>query len=283
MSQAESGIEARSGSRTRNDVSPVVVSSWADLPWLRHGFSTRAGGVSTVYGTSALNLGFTKEDDAGVVRENRRLLVEAVAAGAALVVPKQVHSVTIRTIRSTEDEPGEADALLTDVPGVLIGVGTADCVPVLLVDTKRRAVAAIHAGWRGTVAGITELAVAKMEAAFGSEPRDLRAAIGPSIGACCYAVGEEVRGEFAARFGYAGGLFRESLVAGTPYLDLWEANRRQLLDAGVGKDRIVVTGLCTACARDAEGRRRFFSHRDEQGRTGRQLNVIGVAGSETAG
>jgi copper oxidase (laccase) domain-containing protein len=110
---------------------------------------------------------------------------------------------------------------------------------------------------------------------YGSRGEDLVAAVGPSIGPCCYAVGNEVRGEFGAAFGYAGELFRE--VAAEMRLDLWEANRRQLMEAGVGAERIVVLGECTACALDGAGRRRYFSHRAEKGFTGRMLSVVGVA------
>jgi hypothetical protein len=169
----------------------------------------------------------------------------------------------------------EGDGLITDVPGVLLGVGTADCVPVLVVDVEKRVVAAFHAGWRGTVARIVERGVAMMGAEYGSGVEDLVAAVGPSIGACCYAVGEEVRAEFAGQFGYAEELFKP--VDGSVRLDLWEANRRQLAEAGVGEERIAVVGECTACARDESGALRYFSHRGEKGIAGRMLNVVGIA------
>jgi hypothetical protein len=167
----------------------------------------------------------------------------------------------------------EGDGLMTDVPGVLLGVGTADCVPVLVVDVEKRVVAAFHAGWRGTVARIVERGVALMGAEYGSRVEDMVAAVGPSIGACCYTVGEEVRAEFAGQFGYAEELFSG---AGAIRLNLWEANRRQLVDAGVGEERIAMVGECTACARDDRGALRYFSHRGEKGVAGRMLNVVGV-------
>ena len=167
----------------------------------------------------------------------------------------------------------EGDGLMTDVPGVLLGVGTADCVPVLVVDVEKRVVAAFHAGWRGTVARIVERGVAMMGAEYGSRVEDMVAAVGPSIGACCYTVGEEVRAEFAGQFGYAEELFSGAMVR--IRLDLWEANRRQLVDAGVGEERIAVVGECTACARDERGALRYFSHRGEKGVAGRMLNVVG--------
>jgi polyphenol oxidase len=267
----------------------VRVAGWEQHEWLRHGFSTRTGGVSAVYGGGALNLGWTKEDEASAVVENRRRFVGAVAEGFALVGVRQIHSGIVRVVReedgATEGRLAtgdgrpllEGDGLMTDVPGVLLGVGTADCVPVLVADVRRRAVAAFHAGWRGTVARIVERGVGMMAAEYGSRPEELVAAVGPSIGACCYAVGEEVRSEFAGEFGYAGELFRQ-VDGGQMHLDLWEANRRQLLDAGVGVAGIAVVGECTACARDAGGGLRYFSHRGERGVAGRMLSVVGVAG-----
>ena len=282
---------------TGADVGVVRVAEWERYGWLRHGFSTRAGGVSTVYsaGSGELNLGWTKEDDPASVKENRSRFLWLVSgekcgkSGMRMVNVRQVHGDLVRVIRTEdgvfegrlESAEGKAvlegDGLVTDVPGVLLGVGTADCVPVLVVDVEKRAVGAFHAGWRGTVAGIVGEGIEAMRREYGSRPEDLRAAVGPSIGACCYAVGEEVRTQFRERFGYADELFREG--AGL-YVDLWEANRRQLLDAGVSAARIEVVGECTACTREADGRRRYFSHRAEAGRAGRMLNVIGVADRE---
>jgi hypothetical protein len=191
------------------------------------------------------------------------------------------------------------DALMTRQRGLLLGIQTADCVPVLIADTKTRAVAAFHAGWRGTLARIVERGVGTMRLEFGSQPKNLIAAIGPAIGACCYSVGEEVRHEFESQFAYAPELFSEVydsdpvrdkypmlfLTARAPghsnigpqiHLDLHEANRRQLLDAGVSAKAITVVGECTACARLRDGRRKYFSHRAEHGFTGRMLSAIGV-------
>jgi polyphenol oxidase len=273
-----------------DEVEIVRATGWERLEWLRHGFSTRSGGVSTVYGGSSLNLGWTKEDDPAAVAENRRRFLRGVWGtqdGFSLVGVRQIHSGVARVVREgdgalegrLETAEGKAvlegDGLMTDVPGVLLGVGTADCVPVLVVDVEKRVVAAFHAGWRGTVARIVEQGVARMGAEYGSRGEDLVAAVGPSIGACCYAVGEEVRAEFGTQFGYADSLFRYG-GAGEMRLDLWEANRRQLLDAGLGEARISVVGECTGCARDAGGARRYFSHRGEKGVAGRMLNVVGV-------
>ena len=183
---------------------------------------------------------------------------------------------------------------MTAEPGLLLGIQTADCIPVLVADRKRHAVAAFHAGWRGTVKRIVESGVGRMRLEFGSKPEDLVAAIGPGVGACCYAVGEEVLSSFESQFSYARELFREvydadpvrtkypmlfltqrapghSPIGPSLHLDLVEANRRQLIDAGLKASAIRVVGGCTNCQPEL-----FFSHRASQGHAGRMLSVIGV-------
>jgi YfiH family protein len=169
----------------------------------------------------------------------------------------QVHSAVCVDACGRAGKLGRGDALLSNVPGTLVGVRTADCLPILLADERRRAVAAVHAGWRGTVAGIAARAVEAMHERFGTRPEDLHAAIGPGIGACCYEVGPEV----AAHFG----------VEGRAKIDLAGANRQQLAAAGLGEDRIYVCGLCTMCLA-AE----FHSFRRDGERAGRMYSVIGV-------
>ena len=274
-----------------NGLEILKVEGWKQYEWLLHGFSTRDGGISKVYGGSTLNLGWTKEDDPTLVAENRRRFLGAVYGehvGSVLVGVKQVHSSIVRVVKKgdgaleerLQTEEGKAvwegDGLITDVPGVLLGVGTADCVPVLVVDVTKRVVAAFHAGWRGTVARIVERGVAMMQEQYGSQVVDLVAAVGPSIGPCCYTVGEEVWAEFGRQFGYAKELFVRSTDSGQVRLNLWEANRRQLLGAGITEARITVMGECTACARGQNGALRYFSHRAEHGIAGRMLNVVGV-------
>ncbi len=278
--------------RTENCLQILKVEDWKQYEWLLHGFSTREGGISQVYGGSTLNLGWTKEDNPASVAENRKRFVRAVCdenADSVLVGVRQIHSGIVRAVRQedgavegnlqTADGRAvlEGDGLITDVPGVLLGVGTADCVPVLVVDVTRRVVAAFHAGWRGTVARIVEHGVARMQAEYGSQAADLVAAVGPGIGPCCYTVGEEVHAEFRKQFVYSKELFDRASDAGEIRLNLWEANRRQLLDAGITEARISVMGECTACARSQAGAMRYFSHRAEHGIAGRMLNVVGVA------
>jgi len=293
----------------------VRATDWERYSWLQHGFSTRLGGVSEVYGPGELNLGWTASDDPALVSENRRRLVKEIAgakSGARLVTMRQVHSGVVRIIEQSdlalkgrlETSEGKAvlrgDAVMTDVPGVLLGVQVADCVPVLVADVKRQAVAAFHAGWRGTLRRIVERGIGRMRLRYGSRPEDLIAVVGPSIGACCYSVGEEVRHEFESQFAYAPELFSEVydsdpvkekypllfLTARAPghsnigpqtHLDLWEANRRQLLDAGLKAKRVSVIGECTACTRVKGGGLKYYSHRGESGFAGRMMGVVGIS------
>ena len=292
------------GSLAGHAVKPLQIARWkAKYPWLLHGFSARLGGVSTVFrtgrGSADLNLGFGPSDEARNVEKNRERFVRAVAGVAAskrvsLVTLKQIHSSLVREVESVPATTLKGDALLTRQAGLLLGVQTADCVPVLVVDTRLRVVAAFHAGWRGTLARIVENGVGRMRAEFGSRVRDLSAAIGPAIGQCCYAVGEDLRFEFESQFAYADSLFREVydsdpirekypmlfLTARAPghsnigpslHLDLAEANRRQLLDAGLRGNTIHSLHLCTSCHPE-----QFFSHRAQHGFTGRMMSVIGV-------
>jgi len=286
-----------------NGVQWLAVPAWQRANWLWHGFSTRRGGLSRAYcaedATGDLNLGFTASDDRETVAQNRRLLVESVTGDpdTALVTLRQIHS-SVLVLGGGEDPgrqtPLRGDGLMTEEPGLLLGVQTADCIPVLVADRKRRVVAAFHAGWRGTVKRIVEAGVGRMRLQFGSRPEDLTAAIGPGIGVCCYAVGDEVLSSFESQFAYAGDLFREvddadevrrkypmlfltqrapghSPMGPSLHVDLVEANRRQLLDAGLGPRSIHVTGGCTSCHREL-----FFSHRASHGHTGRMMSLIGI-------
>jgi YfiH family protein len=271
-------------------VNIVQIPGWERYPWLRHGFSTRLGGVSTVYGVEggqSLNLGWTRQDDPILVAENRRRFAHAVAGEAATpaITLRQIHSTLTHRVAPgsgpfvTEDGRAlvEGDGLLTALPGVLLGIQTADCVPVMLIDPARRAVAIFHAGWRGTVAGIVEKGVSRMLKEFGSHPGDLLAAVGPSIGPCCYIVGEEVRTAFTEKFPYGAQLFQNAQSFPQGQLNLWEANRRQLLDAGIPAAHITVVAECTGCARNTAGQRKYFSHRIDQGVTGRMMSIAGIA------
>jgi polyphenol oxidase len=269
----------------------VRIPAWAEYRWLQAGFSTRQGGRTAAYGAPGeQNLGFTKEDAPSIVTENRRMFLESVQGegNLPLLTIAQIHSGTICTVEDGAERAAQdlmtpdgkpvlrGDGLMTRNPGLMLGIVTADCVPVLLADTRTHAVAAFHAGWRGTLARIVGHGVDGMRIQFGSAPEDLIAAIGPAIGPCCFEVGSEVQSEFYGVFSYASELFSRGPERSTLSLDLIEANRRQLLWAGVAADRISGVGDCTACTRMENGRRKYFSHRAERGVTGRMLSVIGA-------
>jgi YfiH family protein len=270
----------------------LQLAPFAKLPWLVHGFSTRRGGASSLHGQKVLNLSFMDWDTKENVAGNRRRLQQAVEAGEfALVAMQQIHSDVIHPFTAAPAKPRSGDASLTQQSGLLLGTQTADCVPILLVDPNKRAVAAIHAGWRGTLARIAEKAVGRMRFEYGCRPADLLAAIGPSIGPCCYEVGAEFVTKFTAQFADAPEYFDEARTGDEPnplqwlnmrppghqpppknvHLDLWKANRSQLLVAGLHANNIYASELCTACRTD-----HFFSYRKEGARSGRMLSVIGV-------
>ena len=282
----------------KSKITILQTSRLQKLPWLIHGFSTRVGGHSRVYGGNALNLGFTKTDARAAVESNRAAFLAKLGAGGhspwPLVTLRQVHSDILHAVSEAPAQALVGDGLVTDTPGVLVAIQTADCLPVILVDTKRRAVGVFHAGWRGTVKRIVEKGVSAMRLHFDSRPSDLEAAIGPGVRNCCYAVGEEVRDSFYSQFAYAEKLFHQVeesdpvrekypmlfLTARAPghstlpvkiFLDLVEANRQQLLAAGVSAKKIQASDLCTSCNTDT-----LFSHRAEKGNAGRMMGVAGI-------
>lgn len=286
----------------KSRVEVVQVPGWKHWPWLVHGFSTRTGGMTTAYRpaqrSGELNLGFTPADSEENVVENRRRFLDSLgAAHMQLMTLKQIHSSVVKRVNPDDAAASptcQGDGLMTGEPGLLLAIQTADCIPVLVADVRQRAVAAFHAGWRGTLARIVEKGIGGMRSEWRCRPEDLVAAIGPGIAACCYAVGEEVRSEFVSQFPYAPELFTEVsdsdpirdkypllfLTARAPghgnlgpelHLDLMEANRRQLIDGGLPAEAISVIGDCTRCQNN-----RYFSYRGEQGFTGRLLSVIGV-------
>jgi len=268
-------------------------------PWLVHGFSTRLRGSSRAYGGDALNLGFTQDDSKAAVERNRAAFSRELTAGSdlwPLVTLRQVHSDTIRFVEAASKAQLAGDGLITSTPGLLLGIQTADCLPIILVDPKRRVVGVFHAGWRGTLKRIVEKGVGEMRRRLGTRPGDLKAVIGPGIHGCCYQVGIEVREQFESQFAYAAKLFREVeehdpvrekypmlfLTARPPghsdlpkkiFLDLVEANRQQLSALGVPARSIEASPLCTNCRTDL-----LFSYRAEKGQTGRMMGVVGIRG-----
>jgi polyphenol oxidase len=272
--------------------------------WLAHGFSTRLGGTSVLDGQKVLNLSFMEWDTRENVLENRRLLQAALGAKESkLVVMRQIHSDVVHPFKreilrfaqndGVKSSPPacKGDAAITKEPGLLLGTSTADCVPILLVDPRQRAVGAIHAGWRGTLARIMQKTVGRMQLEFGSKPGNLLAAIGPCIGGCCYEVSADFVTKFAAQFADADEYFDEARTGEEPnplqwmnmcppghqppaknvHLDLRKANQSQLMAAGLQEANIFVSDLCTGCRTDL-----FFSYRKEGAVSGRMLSVIGV-------
>ena len=237
-------------------------------------FSTRLGGTSPMP-QDALNLAGFQDDAAENIRENRRRFLRLFEGEWKLAACWQVHGAQVRVVRSLGDalaDEERCDALTSRARGVLVGVKTADCVPVILGDARAGAFAAVHAGWRGTLASIVPAALARMAEEFGTRATDVRAGIGPSARGCCYEVGPEVVEAFRKRFTDADSLL-EATRDGHARIDLHEANRRQLAAAGVPPERIHLAPLCTMCRTDL-----FFSYRREKrlhGRTGRLLSVIG--------
>jgi hypothetical protein len=235
-----------------------------------HGFTTRSGGVSPAP-WDAMNLGDAVGDDPGRVAENWERLRAAVGLRFARV--RQVHGDRI-VVAAEPHGPGEdADAVATAAPGVAACVSVADCVPVLLADPRSGAVAAVHAGWRGAIAGIAARAARLMTERFGADPAELLAAVGPSIGPCCY----EVDPGLAARFTAAFGAAVANASPAQPRLDLWMANERALRSAGLRSRNVEVLGRCTSCEPE-----RFYSHRRDRGETGRQVGFIAPRPSSLA-
>jgi purine-nucleoside/S-methyl-5'-thioadenosine phosphorylase / adenosine deaminase len=270
----------------------LQIPAFSKLPWLLHGFSTKPGGLSDLNGEKVLNLGFTEGDTRENVLENRRRFLSALGAtDLSLVALKQFHSDLVHVFDTTPADPCRGDASVTNQPALLLGVQTADCVPILLVDPRKRAVAAVHAGWRGTLQRIVIKAIGKMRMEFDTKPADLLAALGPAIGGCCYEVGTEVSSAYLAQFPNAAEWFDELRTGDEPNplqwlsmmppghqpppknvrFDLRKANRAQLLTAGLFAKNIFVSDLCTACRRDL-----LFSYRKEGAQSGRLMSVIGI-------
>jgi hypothetical protein len=266
------------------------------FPWLVHGFSTRFGGASSLEDEKVLNLAFMDWDEHKSVIENRKRFQSAIAAkDFSLIALKQIHSDVIHHVSGVPAELLHGDVSMTNIPNLLLAAQTADCVPILIVDPKKRAVAAIHAGWRGTLARIVEKSVGRMIHEYGSKSSDLMAAIGPAIGQCCYEVGVELVTKFTAQFADAAEYFDEPRTGDEPnpiqwlnmkppghqpppknvHLDLRKAGVSQLKSAGVRAANIYVSDLCTACRTDL-----LFSYRKEGPVSGRLMAVVGIRANE---
>ncbi len=244
-------------------------------------FSTRVGGTSPMP-EKALNLAGFNEDTAENILENRRRFLKLFSADWALAGCWQVHGADVRVVRDAVDaKPAKdargdtvyCDAIVSNARGVLAGVKTADCVPILIGDPTTGAFAAVHAGWRGTLAEVAAKALERMAGEYKTTPHDVRVAIGPAAGPCCYEVGSEVIDAFTQSFAASDQLFKET-CENHACIDLLQANRSQLVLAGVDPARINTAPFCTMCRTDL-----FFSYRREKnlhGKVGRLLSVIGL-------
>ena len=245
-----------------------------------NGFSTRGGGVSEMP-ANALSLAGFNDDAAENILENRRRFLKLFPGDWTLAGCWQVHGADVRVVQTAaeakpaENERGETvfcDVIVSNAQGVLAGVKTADCVPILLGDPATGAFAAVHAGWRGTLATAVLAGVERLAREYDAKPGNLRVAIGASAGACCYEVGSEVIDAFTKRFANGEKLFTLTRP-GHAFVDLLQANRDQLESAGVRRERIHTAPICTMCRTDL-----FFSYRKEKslhGKVGRLMAVVG--------
>lgn len=248
--------------------------AFESLPYLRHGFSSRRGGAPDS-GESSLNLGETPWDSPARVQENRTRFLSALKlSGAPLVTIRQVHSSRVHIIEdiSAQWNQTEGDAMITRVENITLGVKTADCLPVLLADPVGRAVAAVHSGWRGTLAGILPRTILEMQRVFGSDPSQLLAAVGPGIRACCYDVGSDVAGLFGEAYPGCCVKSPANTLQAKYFLDLPKILDEQMRIAGIRPENRHDLGACTRC-----NMREFFSYRAEGPAAGRLMSVIGIA------
>jgi YfiH family protein len=239
-----------------------------------NGFSTRLGGVSE-FPENDLNLAGFGEDSNENIAENRKRFLDVFDEDFSLTTVWQVHGDGVKKVsdlESAENTEEKFDALISELPNLLLGVKTADCVPILIGDRKTGAFSAVHAGWRGTVESIILKAIEKMKTEYGTNPGDLICAIGPAASCRSYEVGQEVIDEFSAKFSTGGKLFTQTRK-GHAFIDLHLANKEQLISLGIPEQNISTAPFCTIERTDL-----FFSYRIENkkfGKTGRLMSVIG--------
>lgn len=265
-------IETRNYRSEEGYVLPYLsFSSYEALPYIRHMFTTREGGVSKdIY--ASLNLSFTRGDDETAVLENYRRVAQALGTSIDhIVTSDQTHTTNVRPVGKEDLGKGitrprdykDVDGMITDQPGVLLATFYADCVPLYFVDPVHKAIGLSHSGWRGTVGRMGQATVEAMEKSFGSQPKDLLCAIGPSICQDCYEVSRDVAEAFIFAFPTHEKEILQAGALGKYQLDLWKANEIVLTEAGVLKEHIDLAGLCTCCNSSL-----LFSHRASKGKRG---------------
>lgn len=240
---------------------------------VRHAVSTRLGGCSAVFGEHDLNMSFNVGDNAEFVLDNRTKLAKAIGVDISrAVVTRQTHTNHVQSVDhiyagrgydSFDTGLANTDGLITSEQDLPLMLFFADCVPVIIFDAVKRVLSVVHAGWRGTVAKIPTVAVERMVAQYGSKPQDCYAFIGPSIGPCCYEVDCTVADAVTNTFDFASQVLTAK-SQGKWHLDLWQTNKLALQQTGLLEQNIIVSGICTI-----EHNQLFFSHRQEQGKTGR--------------
>lgn len=262
--------------REVNRLQYYIISSFEQTGLVKHGFTTRIGGISSKP-FNTLNLGLRTEDDKGNVMKNFACISNAFNVPMEkMVLSDQVHGTTIRIV--TEEDAGkgltkpmdykEVDGLLTNVKDLMLFTFYADCIPLFFLDKTKKVVGVAHAGWKGTAARIAEKMVMTMKKIYDSNPWDILVGIGPSIGACCYPVKKDVYNKFSESLSCAEEiLIKESTDIWK--LDLWKANERILEENGILSRNITICGLCTSCNNN-----KFFSYRKESGNTGRMAAFI---------
>lgn len=262
--------------RTVNGVVFRAAEEFETAGGVRHGFSTRLGGVSTGVWAS-MNLGTTRGDSCDHVRENfRRFCTSIGADNPSVVMSNQVHGDKVRVVTAADikhdlyhSEEYQADGLITDIPGVALTVFSADCIPILLYDPVRRVIAAVHAGWMGTALGIAGTAAEKMTGIYGSKPADILAAIGPGISKCCFETHEDVPNAMTEAMGAAALAYIQPLENGKYKVDLKGLNAQWLRKSGLSQEHIAVDCECTLCHPD-----KYWSHRAHREHRGSQAAMI---------
>lgn len=247
----------------------LTIPQFDELNMVNHCFTTRLGGVSRGIFQS-MNLSKTNGDELSNVEENYRRICEAIGVNSEdLVYSDQVHDTKIHCVtkENANQKLSGIDGLITNEPNIPLVTFFADCVPLFFLDPREKVIALAHAGWRGTVGKIGKKVVDLMEDQYHSKREDIYAAIGPSIGACCFEVGEEVAEEFKKIFPKKEIISKE--INGKCYIDLWRANQITLLESDISQERITITDLCTKCNKDY-----FFSHRGHHGKRGTMAAIM---------
>lgn len=273
-------LNAQSKLNVSEEAAYVTFPGWNVPADVHYGYSSRLFGLSKgIY--ASMNLGLNRGDDADTVRANYRRICKAIGIPAERVVfSKQTHLCNVKKVTAKDAGNGfvrensfsDIDALMTDETGLPLVIFTSDCVPIFLYDPGKRVIALVHAGWRGTVSGIARETVLAMKREYGSDPKNIVAAVGPSICRECFEIGPEVAEEFQTAFGgevdaKGGVLFHGQ--GDRFYADLWRANEIRLTEAGVTKDHITMSGLCTMCRPEL-----FFSHRATNGLRGSNAGFL---------